>query len=71
MNADLSAGVMNTVVDVAFEVFTAVTMENAVLWDVAPCISCVNGRFGGRREDGFPHGNGYCVMSKLRNFMKS
>jgi hypothetical protein len=25
----------------------AVTMKNAVFWDVAPCISCVNRRFGG------------------------
>jgi hypothetical protein len=32
---------------VRFEVFTAVTMKNAVLWDVAACRSCVNRRFGG------------------------
>jgi hypothetical protein len=32
---------------VRFEVFTAVTMKNAVFWDVAPCRSCVNRRFGG------------------------
>jgi hypothetical protein len=32
---------------VRFEVFTAVTMKNAVFWDVAPCRSCVNLRFGG------------------------
>jgi hypothetical protein len=30
-----------------FEVLTAVTMKNAVFWDVAPCRSCVNRRFGG------------------------
>jgi hypothetical protein len=24
-----------------------VTMKNAVFWDVAPCRSCVNRRFGG------------------------
>jgi hypothetical protein len=30
-----------------FEVFTAVTMKNAVLWDVAQCSSSVNRRFGG------------------------
>jgi hypothetical protein len=29
-----------------FEVFTAVTMKNAVFWDVAPCRSCVNRRLG-------------------------
>jgi hypothetical protein len=28
------------------EVFTAVTMKNAVLWDVTPWRSCVNRRFG-------------------------
>jgi hypothetical protein len=27
---------------VRFEVFTAVTMKNAIIWDVAPCRSCVN-----------------------------
>jgi hypothetical protein len=30
-----------------FVVFTAVTMKNAILWDVAQCRSCVNRRFGG------------------------
>jgi hypothetical protein len=29
---------------VRFEVFTAVTMKNAVFWDVASCRSCVNRR---------------------------
>jgi hypothetical protein len=29
------------------EVFTAVTMKNAVFWDVMQCISCMNRRFGG------------------------
>jgi hypothetical protein len=32
---------------VRFEAFTAVTMKNVVLWDVALCRSCVNRRFGG------------------------
>jgi hypothetical protein len=32
---------------VRFEIFTAVTVKNAVFWDVAPCRSCVNRRFGG------------------------
>jgi hypothetical protein len=30
-----------------FEVFTAVTMNNGVFWDVMPCGSCKNRRFGG------------------------
>jgi hypothetical protein len=29
-----------------FEVFTAVTMNNGVFWDVTPCGSCKNRRFG-------------------------
>jgi hypothetical protein len=32
---------------VRFEVFAALTMKNAVFWDVAPCIACVDRRFGG------------------------
>jgi hypothetical protein len=32
---------------VRFEVFTAVTMKNGVFWDVTPCGSCENRRFGG------------------------
>jgi hypothetical protein len=32
---------------VRFKGFTKITMKNAVLWDVAPCRSCVNRRFGG------------------------
>jgi hypothetical protein len=32
---------------VGFEVVTAVTMKNAVFWDVATSRSCVNRRFGG------------------------
>jgi hypothetical protein len=33
--------------NVRFEDFTPVTMNNAVFWDVSPCTSCVNRRFGG------------------------
>jgi hypothetical protein len=32
---------------VRFEVFTAVTMKNAVFWNVTLCGSCNNRRFGG------------------------
>jgi hypothetical protein len=32
---------------VRFEIFTAVTMKNGVFWDVMPCGSCKNRRFGG------------------------
>jgi hypothetical protein len=37
----------NTFLMLRFEVFTAVTMKNAVSWDVVPCWSYVNRRFGG------------------------
>jgi hypothetical protein len=33
--------------EVTFEVFTAVTMKNAVFWDVTPCGFGKNRRFGG------------------------
>jgi hypothetical protein len=33
--------------DLRFEVFTALTMKNSVFWDVTPCGSCKNRRFGG------------------------
>jgi hypothetical protein len=36
-----------TVNIVKFEVSTAVTMKNAVFWDVTPCGSCKNRRFEG------------------------
>jgi hypothetical protein len=32
---------------VGFEVFTAVTMKNAVFWDVAPCGYIINRHFEG------------------------
>jgi hypothetical protein len=32
---------------VRFEVFTAVTMKNGEFWNVMPCGSCKNRRFGG------------------------
>jgi hypothetical protein len=33
--------------NVKLEVFTAVTVKNDVFWDVMPCASCKNRRFGG------------------------
>jgi hypothetical protein len=33
--------------NVRFEVFTAMTMKNAVFWDVASCRYFLNRRFGG------------------------
>jgi hypothetical protein len=32
---------------VGFGVFTPVAMKNAIFWDVTPCGSCKNRRFGG------------------------
>jgi hypothetical protein len=40
-------GMKQGIARVRFEVFTAVTMKNAVFWDVTPCGSCKNRRFGG------------------------
>jgi hypothetical protein len=40
----------NFMLDVRFEIFTAVTMKNCVFWDVRPCGSCKNGRFGGTQH---------------------
>jgi hypothetical protein len=37
---------LNYSIYIRFEVFTAVTMKNAVFWDVTPRGSCKNGRFG-------------------------
>jgi hypothetical protein len=31
---------------VRFEVFTAVSLKNAIFWDVAPCVSCKYRSFG-------------------------
>jgi hypothetical protein len=38
---------VTSIIYVRFEVFTAVTMKNGVFWDVRPCDSCKNRRFGG------------------------
>jgi hypothetical protein len=35
------------VLNVQFDVFMAVAMKNGVSWDVTPCGSCKNRRFGG------------------------
>jgi hypothetical protein len=32
--------------DISFDVFTAVTMNNAVFWNVTSCCPCKNRRFG-------------------------
>jgi hypothetical protein len=39
--------IWDKIIFIGFEVFTAVTMKNAVIWDVAPCRSCLDRRFGG------------------------
>jgi hypothetical protein len=35
---------------VRFEVFTVVTMKSGIFWDVTPCGSCKNRRFGGTQR---------------------
>jgi hypothetical protein len=45
--SSLTTGLQNLHSHVRFEVFTAVTMNNSVFWDVTPCKSCVKRRLGG------------------------
>jgi hypothetical protein len=35
---------------VRVEVFMEMTMKNAVFWDIVPCGSCKNQRFGGTQR---------------------
>jgi hypothetical protein len=44
VRTDVSEGRIVSIIRVTrrFEVFTAVTMKNGVLWDVTPCGSCKN-----------------------------
>jgi hypothetical protein len=49
---------------VRFEVFTAVTMKNAVFWDVKQCDSCKNRRFG---VDSFSE-TSVIIIAMRRNF---
>jgi hypothetical protein len=57
----------NLVDHVRFEVFTAVTMKNAVFWDVASCRSCVNRLFGGTYH---PHLQGIKIRERGTNVSK-
>jgi hypothetical protein len=43
---NISWGMLIKLKHVRFEVFTAVTMNNVVFWDVTPCASCKNRHFG-------------------------
>jgi hypothetical protein len=45
--AQLYAFLSNVKEHVRLEVFTVVTMKNGIFWDVTPCGSCKNRRFGG------------------------
>jgi hypothetical protein len=45
MYTNIKTQTVDKQVPVGFEVFTAVTMKNAIFWDVALCISCVDWRF--------------------------
>jgi hypothetical protein len=51
---------------VGFEVFTAVTMKNAVFWDVAPCTSCELNRY--IPEDGILQMPIICTMRYLSRY---
>jgi hypothetical protein len=45
-NCRVCTSIKRTVKFVRFEVFTAVTMKNGVIWDVTQCSPCKNRRFG-------------------------
>jgi hypothetical protein len=47
LSAGKQLGSKTGLVSVRSEVFTAVAMKNGVFWDVTPCGSCNNRRFGG------------------------
>jgi hypothetical protein len=47
IDASKEVGLENWLYVVKFDIFMAVTMKNAIFWDVAPCGSCKNQRFRG------------------------
>jgi hypothetical protein len=47
VDVEVKTEVVIYLIFVRFEVFTAVTMNNTVFWDVASCRSFVSRRFGG------------------------
>jgi hypothetical protein len=59
----------NSTLIVRFEVFTAVTLKNDVLWDVVPCRSCVNRRFGGTYRLHRPGRKICALVPRSRNFL--
>jgi hypothetical protein len=47
LTSQVSGSFLKTQFHGRFEIFTAMTMKNGVFWDVTPCGSCKNRRFGG------------------------
>jgi hypothetical protein len=58
--------VQNVLVDIRFEVFTAVTMKNAVFWDVRPRGSSKNRCFGGTQRESVTN---YCLHFPSSTFL--
>jgi hypothetical protein len=52
MEAEIKLIAELNIIGVRYEVFTAVTMKNAVFWNVTPCGFCKNGPF--RRDVAHP-----------------
>jgi hypothetical protein len=52
---------------VRFEVFTAVTMKNAVFWNVTLCDSCKDRRFGGTYRFHYQGEKIRSVRNKIRS----
>jgi hypothetical protein len=51
---------------VRFEVFTVMTMNNVIFWDMAPCRFCVNRRFGLSLQPPARAGSSLAVSSTLK-----
>jgi hypothetical protein len=56
---------ISIIMNVRFEVFTAVTMKNAVFWDVAPYRFCVNRRSHKKRQYSYYY-YGYSLVDIIR-----
>jgi hypothetical protein len=54
--------------NVRFEVLTAVTVKNAIFWDVAPCRFCVNQRIGEDLHRATSQKTAFILLEKISKF---
>jgi hypothetical protein len=52
---------------VRFEVFTAMIIKNIIFWDMTPCGSCKDGRFGGKCHHHYQSGKNQRAMNNISN----